>query len=90
MFQGVEELPEQGRLAEKDGQIEQDDIVKEILDERILLEHGGIDVHPNLKDKVVVLNLGAKYSKIGIKRDWLLSKKQEDSIVVQQELHETL
>lgn len=91
MFQGVKELPEQGRLAEKDGQIEQDDIVKEILDKRILLEHGGIDVHPNLKDKVVVLNqLGAEYSKIGIKRDWLLSKKKKDAIIVQQELHETL
>ena len=49
MFQGVKELPEQGRLAEqrrlaeKDGQIEQDDIVKEILPARTLLEHEEID-----------------------------------------------
>ena len=90
MFQGVKELPEQGRLAEKEEQIEQEGLVKEILDERILLEHGGIVVHPNLKDKVVVLKLGAQHSNQGINRDGLLSKKQEDSIVVQQELHEKL
>lgn len=64
------------------------------------IEHGGIEyreIETNisyeqnaLKDKVVVFHLGAKYSNQGINQDGLLSKKQEDSIVVQQELHEKL